>query len=685
MSYRLLTIIFLFVCLFIFNVDVVAKNSEMSAQLIGNTLTIQNRRIIQQWTWNNGDVSLYSLFDKVSGEKIEFGDDFPSFKLEGKEFVKNIDFAIEEVEKNVFYPAHLQVIIQDEYQDLELKRIFRIYPETEAVACEFYLKYHSLFINNNEKEIQATGAEHTVESHNNLKSHLLKYAFNEKHWKVKTVNFKDITDRNNNLVFETDEILYHGENKREGNLLLANNLSTGNGFFILKEAPNTQSQINYPGYDFALSDKGIIMPFSGFPNELNSDEWLKGYTITTGLCDSETNGLSAIRNYLMNSLNYSSDQYDMVMMNTWGDRGQDGKINEDFILAELEKAHQLGINVFQIDDGWQQGLSSNSAFKKDNVVLWDTWSPENWKPHKERFPNGFDKVFKAANEKDIELGLWFNPTKKNSYVTWETDANILIDIYKETGIRYFKIDGVALPDKLAEVNFNKFLTRVKEKSEGNVIFNLDLTAGIRGGYFSYRYAGNLFLENRYTDWGNYYPYQTLRNLWMLSKYFPPQLLQIEFLNKWRNAKNYGDDPFAPSRYSFDYLFATTMAAQPLAWLESTGLPQEAFTSAELIKKYKEIQTDFHNGTILPIGDEPSGTSWCGFQSIHDNHGYFLIFREKHELSKYEIKTYLKEGKMVKLTPLFGKSEVTKIQTLAEGAITFTINDPNDFILYQYEL
>ena len=44
--------------------------------------------------------------------------------------------------------------------------------------------------------------------------------------------------------------------------------------------------------------------------------------------------------------------------------------------------------------------------------------------------------------------------------------------------------------------------------------------------------------NRYTDWGNYYPYRTLRNLWMLSRYVPAEKMQIEFLNKWRNADKY---------------------------------------------------------------------------------------------------------------------------------------------------
>ena len=42
----------------------------------------------------------------------------------------------------------------------------------------------------------------------------------------------------------------------------------------------------------------------------------------------------------------------MIMLNTWGDRGQDTKISETFALAEVEEAARLGITHFQLDDGW---------------------------------------------------------------------------------------------------------------------------------------------------------------------------------------------------------------------------------------------------------------------------------------------------------------------------------------------
>ncbi len=112
---------------------------------------------------------------------------------------------------------------------------------------------------------------------------------------------------------------------------------------------------------------------------------------------------------------------------------------------------------------------------------------------------------------------------------------------------------------------------------------------------------------------------------------PPQNLQIEFLNRWRNADRYpADDPLAPQHVPFDYCFAITMMAQPLAWFEATGLPEEAFAIAPLIRAYREHQERIHAGQIFPIGEEPSGTGWTGFQSLRGDEGYLIVYRELNE-------------------------------------------------------
>jgi alpha-galactosidase len=57
---------------------------------------------------------------------------------------------------------------------------------------------------------------------------------------------------------------------------------------------------------------------------------------------------------------------------------------------------------------------------------------------------------------------------------------------------YFKIDGIEIRDKLAEINLQRFFDKVKRETQGAVFFNLDLTAGNRGGYFMFRNVGNFF-------------------------------------------------------------------------------------------------------------------------------------------------------------------------------------------------
>lgn len=197
--------------------------------------------------------------------------------------------------------------------------------------------------------------------------------------------------------------------------------------------------------------------------------------------------------------------------------------------------------------------------------------------------------------------------------------------------------------------------------------------------------GNIFLENRYTDWQNYYPYWTLRNLWMLSKYVPAEKLQIEFLNKWRNTEKYAGDPFAPANYSFEYLFATTMAGQPLAWMEASGLPEEALGIGALIERYKEVQHDFHRGVILPVGDEPSGRSWTGFQSVDGERGYLIFFREQNPDRKARIETWLPENSKVRLTPVLGSGKAAVQKTGRRGTLEVELPAPNDYAMYRYEL
>ena len=647
------------------------------AVLKNDTLTIRNSRIEAQWLWNKGDIIPYRIKNRTTGKALVTTSASRSLVLPGAPFRSNETFTIKNIRRDSIHgiPAHLEVTLVNRYGNMDVKQEYVIFPETPAISRNIYWKSHSL---PSGTTMDASARKARQEPY------ALHYGITGKNWSMTAVRFSDQTDHHDNLVSETDFIPYNAKAHYQGNLLLANNLDDGMHFFILKEAPNTSSQVHYPGYDYSISNTVISIPCTGIRATDTARNWIKGYTLTTGVGNSNTGNLLALREYLLHSVRYDSSRNEMIMSNTWGDRGQDGKISESFVLKELESAKRLGITHFQIDDGWQQGLSKNSASKAGK--LWDAWLPGSWLPNKSRFPNGLDKVIQSAEEKNIRLGLWFNPSSKDNYAHWERDANTLIHLYQTAGIRYFKIDGVSLPTKAAETNFTKFLHTVQEKTDGQVFFNLDLTAGIRGGYFMFRNAGSLFLENRYTDFGNYIPFHTLRNLWLLSKYVPPQMLQVEFLNKWRNADKYAPgNRFAPAHYRFAYLFAIAMMAQPLAWMETSNLPPAAMDCAPLIAQYKEVMADLHAGLIMPIGNCPDGISWTGFQSIKDHGGYLLLFRERGNSSKGVFDLYQTQGKTLRLEKVLGHTSGAICKPIADGKIEITLPQQDSFVLYKYRL
>ena len=235
----------------------------------------------------------------------------------------------------------------------------------------------------------------------------------------------------------------------------------------------------------------------------------------------------------------------MFLSNTWGDRSRDARIQDAFLRQEVEAAARLGVDVVQIDDGWQQGRTSNSAQKGG---VWNGfWAsdPGFWNVNRQRFPAGLSPVIDLARRKGMGFGLWFSPDSSNEFSNWERDAERLLELHRTAGVNYFKIDGVKAITELGEERLQMLFNRVLSKSGGRVVIDLDVTAETRPGYFGAMSVGPIFVENRYTDFHSYWPHQTLRNLWELAQYVDPLRLRMEFLNNTRNTNLYADDRLLP--------------------------------------------------------------------------------------------------------------------------------------------
>ena len=661
---------------------------DCKIELKQDTLTIENNQIKRSWLWNNGNLITCKLEDKGNGLAWQLRNNQPALSLPGEEKEgSEASIRIEEVPASLQYTHHLRATVEYKAGNLQVRKILKIYPDCPAIACELYLKGQA-----SQKWIKALDNPADLQNIEKLTQNsqggnvpvMEQLMLEGKHWQLEAVEFFDVTDRFNTLVRPVHALSYRDCLYR-GNLLFAENTEKEAGFFMLKEAPTSNVQLYYPGGDYLVSEGTFRMVGLGVDSaDIKTDEWTKAYSYVTGTFRSgEKQKRMALRNYQMRIRPFLEDRDEMVMLNTWGDRGQDTRVNEAFCLKELELAAKLGVTHFQIDDGWQAGRSANSAYGGSFKNIWD--NPDYWTPDPDRFPNGLAPIVKRGKELGIEVCLWFNPSIQHDYADWQKDADALIALYEKYGIRTFKIDGTFFDNKLAESRLRSLYNRVMEATGWKAVLNLDATAGRRGGYFFFNEYGNIFLENRYTDWGNYYPYWSLRNLWMLSRYVAPQSLQIEFLNKWRNKEKYAGDKFAPSTYSFDYLFAITMAAQPLAWFEASNLPDEAFPTGGVIQKYKTVQHDFHTGYVFPVGDEPSGKSWCGFQSVKDRKGYFLLFRESNEEESFDMDTFFEPGEQVEFTPVLGAGKAFRSIAGKDGRIRFSLSEPNSYVLYSYRV
>ena len=642
------------------------NKGEFSVSLEGDSLVVENGAVRRIWQWNGGNIISRKLMDKRNGISWNVTNRQPDLFL-GKEGMKpSCDpvIAAELVKSSNRYNTHMKVSLEYGYGNLKIRKIMKLYPDCPAIACEVYMMGNS-----------------TQKISNQILEQL---SLGGKHWNVEAVEFFDRTDGNDNLVRSVKGISY-GYSTYRGNLLFAENKERQAGLFMLKEAPTSGMQLYYPNGDFVVQPGTFKIIGTGIENsDLKIDSWTRAYGFVTGIYGAgKKEKLMALRDYQLKMKPFMEDRDEMIMMNTWGDRGRDTRVNEAFCLNELKLASEMGITHFQIDDGWQAGRSINSAFGGSFKNIWD--NPDYWTPDPVRFPNGLAPIVKEGKKLGIEIGLWFNPSVQDDYKDWRKDAAALIKLYRDYGIRTFKIDGTFFENKLAESRLRMLFDTVMEATDWNAVLNLDVTAGRRGGYFCFNEYGNIFLENRYTDWTNYYPYRTLRNLWMLSRYVNPQILQIEFLNIWRNTGKYKNDIYAPSNYSFDYVFAITMAGQPLAWLETANLPKEAFSTGRLVKGYRKIQHDLHSGYLLPVGNEPSGNSWCGFQSIKGGKGYFIVYREDNEETDFMMDTYFDPGQTVEFTSIQGSGKSFISKAGKNGEVRFSLPEKNSFALYSYRI
>ena len=108
-------------------------------------------------------------------------------------------------------------------------------------------------------------------------------------------------------------------------------------------------------------------------------------------------GKAIIRNYLFNQINEkAASRKPEFYYNTWAMQRQAHPdslrsiLTYERIFQEIEYAAQLGVDIFVLDDGWEQAQGI-------------------WTPHKERLPQGLAPIKEKLDGHGIKMGIWFSP------------------------------------------------------------------------------------------------------------------------------------------------------------------------------------------------------------------------------------------------------------------------------------
>ena len=492
------------------------------------------------------------------------------------------------------------------------------------------------------------------------------FPFGEKPIRVVVYRLSDQTDRHDELVQKDEWLIGQCEEKQEirACVLAWEDALTGVGAAYLRLAPLPHARVDPRAVDFTFfgqetevakgRGRGLIVHKTDYP-------WVE-----LPYAGGRMGRTKALQDYQRSLRPYVSGRDCVFLSNTWGDRNRDVRINEKFLLGEVDAAADLGVEVVQIDDGWQSGKSMNSAFANGKGAWNGYWSvsPDFWKPDPVRFPTGLKFIADCARRKGVRLGLWFGPDSTDDAVNWERDARCLLAFHCKDGIDYFKLDSMKTSGMIAYQRQKKLFDMLIRESNGKIVVDMDVTAEKRPGYFGLMTAGPLFVENRYTDWGTYWPHQTLRTLWSLCEVVDPIRLRMEVLNPRRNVEKYGANPLAPAAYPEETLFAIVMAASPLGWFEVQNLsPSTVAAWRPLVAAWKQERDGMSECNVIPVGAKPDGLSWTGFVFVPRRasaKGYALLFRELSQDSDFQIDFTHYVPSLSEVTVLYGSGKANKL-------------------------
>lgn len=109
-----------------------------------------------------------------------------------------------------------------------------------------------------------------------------------------------------------------------------------------------------------------------------------------------------LHRYIRREVIRDGDEPRAVLLNNWESTYFD--FDEGKIVSLFEGAREIGLDLFLLDDGW-----FGQKYPRND----DTQGLGDWTPDPRKLPNGIGALTRAAKEKGLRFGLWFEPEMVN--------------------------------------------------------------------------------------------------------------------------------------------------------------------------------------------------------------------------------------------------------------------------------
>jgi hypothetical protein len=440
------------------------------------------------------------------------------------------------------------------------------------------------------------------------------------------------------------------------------------GVAIVKESPKcVNQQAHYTGSFYSGQDGLAVTGWGLTPEEIIPDHYRDCWATWTIIWSQGNDGMQlALKQFDRARYPAYAERDLFILSNTWGPANPGGAqfTDEKFLMKEIPALSKLGIDVMQIDDGWQKSGGGPDA---------QSFSP--------KYKNGWKDLKSEADKYGLKFGLWVTAKystaaelKKNidelGFISWKVDFDQLVN----------RSDYEARIAKYREVMKYAWM-----KTQFTLCPEYD---DPRYGWYFCKEYGSIYFQNIQESLPAHLtmvPYQVLRQHWLMAKYFNTNKLQIMLQNPKRTNPDRSDAP----QHSHSYCFAMGVPFIPCFFQSAQYLDDPGQKELkDFIARYKNHREAIFNCFTFPIGDKPDNQSWSGFQMINgkDRTGnYLLLFRELHNLQATKaIRLKLTPGATLKFTNIETGKNWTATAT-DDGLVNFEMKDPGSYLFLKYEI